>query len=163
MGLKAVAIPPLLMTLLAGKLYDPAVAVSQAASALLAMTAFDTTNLRLNFTVPASGKVMVRMGCVLHGGTAPASVLLGVLEGATIRGRKAPRGNLLTATGVSTQFMILEAEILVTSLTPFANLNWDAAYSVETLSAAAAIKYGGPDNATANDAFGGFGFEIWGL
>ena len=32
-----------------------------ASLAALAMTAIDTTNLRLGFAVPASGKVMVRM------------------------------------------------------------------------------------------------------
>lgn len=35
------------MNLLASTLYDPAVAVTKATTALLAMTAFDTTNLRL--------------------------------------------------------------------------------------------------------------------
>ncbi len=149
------------MPLLAGKLYDPAVAVSQATSALLAMTAFDTTNLRLGFTVPSNGSVLVRMSTVIHGGTAPASVLLGVMEGSTIRGRKAPTGLLYSATGVATQFYAIESIFLVTGLTPSANLTWDAAYSVETLGASTAIKYGGPDNATANDAFGGFCFEIW--
>lgn len=149
------------MALLAGTLYDPSTAVTKATSSLLAMTAFDTTNLRLNFTVPASGKVMVRISTVIHGGTVPAYVLLGILEGSTVKGRKAPKNNLLTTTGVATTPIAIEADILVTGLTPSANLNWDAAYSVETLGASTAIKYGGPNNATANDAWGGFGFEIW--
>jgi len=149
------------MALLAGVNYDPAAAVSQATSALLAMTAFDTTNRRLSFTVPANGKVLVRLATVIHGGTAPPTVLLGILEGSTIKGRKAPTGMLYTATGVSTQAYAIEAVFPVTGLTPSANLTWDAAYSVETLGASTAIKYGGPDNATANDAFGGFCFEVW--
>jgi hypothetical protein len=149
------------MALLVGTLYDPAVAVSQATSALLAMTAFDTTNLRLNFTVPSNGSVLVRIATVIHGGTAAPTVLLGVLQGATIKGRKAPTGTLYTATGVATQAYVIESIFPVTGLTPSANLTWDAAYSVETVGASTAIKYGGPDNATANDAFGGFCFEVW--
>lgn len=149
------------MALLAGKLYDPGSAVSKSLTALLAMTAFDTTNLRLNFTVPASGNVMVRMGCCIHGGTVTFPILLGILEGSTIKGRRAPRGPLYTTTGTATVFYCVETEILVTGLTPSANLNWDAAYSVETAAAATNIKYGGPNDTTANNAFGGFAFEIW--
>jgi hypothetical protein len=40
------------MALLAGVAYDPAAAVTKATSAALAMTAFDTTNLRVTFTGP---------------------------------------------------------------------------------------------------------------
>src|SRR6185503_6677803 len=36
-----------------------------------------------------------------------------------------------------------------------------AAYAVQKVVASTAIKYGGPNNATSNDAFGGFVFEIW--
>ncbi len=36
-----------------------------------------------------------------------------------------------------------------------------AAYGVETLVASTGLKYGGPNNTTANDAFGAFQFEIW--
>jgi hypothetical protein len=49
------------MALLAGVAYDPAAAVTKATSAALAMTAFDTTNLRVTFTAPANGKVLVRI------------------------------------------------------------------------------------------------------
>lgn len=147
------------MGLLAGVNYDPAVSVSKATSALLAMTAIDTTNLRLAFTVPASGKVLVRQSGVLHGATTVASILMGVLEGSTVRGRKAPMlggGNV-----AATSFIQAEAVFLVSGLTPAANLTWDAAYAVETLVAATGLKYGGGNNITANDAFGGYSFEIW--
>ena len=40
-------------------------------------------------------------------------------------------------------------------------LTWDAAYGVETAVAATGLKYGGPNNATANDAFGALIFEVW--
>jgi hypothetical protein len=49
------------MALPAGVAYDPAAAVTKATSAALAMTAFDTTNLRVTFTAPANGKVLVRI------------------------------------------------------------------------------------------------------
>lgn len=147
------------MALLAGVNYDPATAVNKATTALLAMTALDTTNLRLNFTVPASGKVLVSLRGVLHGAATFPQILLGVLEGATVKGRAAPMvggGNL-----AATTLLKAEAEFLVTGLTPGANLTWDAAYAVETLVASTGLKYGGPNNTTANDAFGGFAFEIW--
>jgi hypothetical protein len=116
------------MGLLAGKLYDPAAAVSKATSALLAMTALDTTNLRLTFTVPASGTVMVRLACMLEGATTMPQVLLGVMEGATVRGRMSPMGGL-RGTALATTHVPLEAVFLVPGLTPGASLTWDAAYA----------------------------------
>lgn len=148
------------MPLLVGKCYDPASVVTANTTAALALTALDTTNLRLTFTVPSSGVVMVRMQCVVHGATTFPSILLGVLEGSTVKGRVAPIGGLKT-TAVATAMVTQEAVFLVTGLTPLTQLVWDAAYGVETLVAATGIKYGGPNNSTANDAFGGFCFEIW--
>lgn len=148
------------MALLAGKLYDPTTAVNKVTTAALAMTAIDTTNLRLNFTVPASGNVLVRMHAVLHGATTFPTILLGVLEGSTVKGRVAPEQSLGN-TAVATAMVSVDAAFLVTGLTPAANLDWDAAYGVETLIASTGLKYGGPNNTTANDAFGGFAFEIW--
>jgi hypothetical protein len=147
------------MALLAGVHYDPAVAVSKATTAALAMTALDTTNLRLVFTVPSTGRVLVRLAGVLHGATTLPQILLGVLEGATVRGKNAPMlggGNI-----AATSLVKAESVFLVTGLTPAASLTWDAAYGVETVVAATGLKYGGPNNTTANDAFGGFNFEIW--
>lgn len=140
-------------------MYDPAVAVNKATTALLAMTALDTTNLRITFTVPDSGTVRVRLAGTIHGATTVPQIVLGVLEGATVRGRQRPMlggGNVAATTG-----LMAEATFLVTGLTPSANLTWDAAYGVETVVAATGLKYGGPNNTTANDAFGGFAFEIW--
>ena len=78
------------MGLLAGTCYDPAVAVNKVTTSLLAMTAIDTTNLRLTFTVPANGAVMVRLRGVIHGATTVPQIYLGCLEGSTIRGRVVP-------------------------------------------------------------------------
>ena len=147
-------------TLLAGKLYDPAAAVSKATTAALAMTAIDTTNLRLTFTAPASGNVLVRLGGVLHGATTFPQILLGILDGATVRGRSQPLGGL-KATALATAQLAVEACFLITGLTPSNSYTWDAAYGVETGITSTGLKYGGPDNASGNNAFGGFTFEIW--
>lgn len=148
------------MTLLAGVAYDPAVAVTKATTAAQALTAIDTTNLRLNFTVPSTGNVIVRLNGTLHGATTFPQILLGVLEGSTIRGRMAPIGGL-PGTALATTLLSVEALFPVVGLTPGAALTWDAAYGVETLVASTGLKYGGPNDTTANNAFGAFIFEIW--
>lgn len=148
------------MNLLAGKLYDPGTSVNKVTTAALAMTALDTTNLRLAFVVPPSGMVYVRMEGSLHGATTFPQIMLGVLEGSTVKGRVRPK-SIMGGTALATTLVDVEALFAVTGLTPGAALTWDAAYGVETLVAATGLKYGGPNNTTANDAFGGFAFEIW--
>ena len=147
------------MNLLAAKLYDPAVAVSKATSALLAMTALDTTNLRLAITVPAHGMVRFVLRCALEGATTFPQVLLGVLNGATVVARVTPLVTI-NGTALATTRLALWADVTVTGLTPGA-MNVDAAYGVEILLAATNIKYGGPNNTTTDDAWGGFVFEAW--
>lgn len=147
------------MGCLGSVLYDPAVAVTKG-SAASAMAAFDTTNARITFTVPASGRVLVRIQCVVHGATTYSTILLGVIEGSTVKGRVCPVGGLKT-TAVATAMVTQEATFVVGGLTPDAELTWDAAWGIETFVASSLIKYGGPNNATANDAFGALVFEIW--
>jgi hypothetical protein len=146
--------------LLGGANYDPATAGSVATTANLAMTAIDTTNLRITFTAPSSGIVMVRLRGVLHGATTFPQVMFGVLSGSTVMGRGDPMASLKT-TAVATAQMTQESEFLVTGLTSGASYTFDAAYSVETLVAATGIKFGGPNDTTTNNAFGGFSFDIW--
>lgn len=139
--------------------YDPAAAVTKSTAALLALTALDTVNLRATFACPAAGKVLVRLAGVLHGATTYPAILLGVLDGATVRMRAAPMtggGNL-----AATALQVVEATAVITGLTPGTTYNFDAAYGVETLVAATGIKYGGPNNALTNDAFGAFVMEVW--
>lgn len=147
------------MAILGAIAYDPATSVSKATTALLALTALDTTKLRLTFTVPASGRVTVRMQGTLHGATTFPQIMLGVLEGTTVKGRVAPAG-LPNGNLAATTFLTVEALFTVTGLTASSSLTWDAAYGVETTVASTGLKYGGPNNATANDAFGAFIFEI---
>jgi hypothetical protein len=124
------------------------------------MTAIDTANLRASFNAPANGSVLVRMAGTLHGATTFPQILLGVLDGSTVKGRVSPAG-LLNGTALATTFLTVEGLFLINGLTPGAACVWDAAYGVETLVAATGLKYGGPNNTTANDAFGGFVFECW--
>jgi hypothetical protein len=147
---------------LGSKLYDPSSAVSKATTSLLAMTAIDTTNLRITFTAPASGKVLVRMRAPVHGATTFPQILFGVLDGSTVRARTAPLGGLKT-TAVATAQLAREGQCVVTGLTGGTSYTWDAAYAVQVLIASTGLKYGGPDNATTNDAWGGFLYEIWAL
>jgi hypothetical protein len=89
------------VNLLKAALYDPAGAVSKATSSLLAMTAFDTANLRLAITVPAHGMVRFKMRVPITGATTCPTVLLGVLNGATVIGRVAPTYENATANAAS--------------------------------------------------------------
>jgi hypothetical protein len=149
------------MNLLSSTLYDPSGVggVSKATSALLAMTAFDTTNLRLAITVPAHGKVRFKMRCAITGATTCPTILLGVLNGATVIGRVAPTYENATA-NAATQNFVCDAEFTVTGLTPGA-MNVDAAYAVQVVVASTNIKYGGANTNAGANAWGGFLFEAW--
>ena len=123
------------------------------------MTAFDTTNLRITFTGPASGHVWVRVHCWSTGATTFPTILLGVLDGSTVKLRASPTGGLKN-TAVATAYVDQELTGVI-DVTPTTSYTWDAAYGVETVVASTNIKYGGPNNATANDAWGAIQFEIW--
>ncbi len=153
------------MKLLAGTCYDPTggAVVSAATSSLLAMTALDTTNLRLTFTVPSNGSVMIRMRTTIFGATTVPQILLGVLDHSNsdvVKARVAPLvpGNSQSSATGLTPYSAL---MIVTGLTAGTSLVYDAAYGVEVVVAATAIQYGGPDNTTVADAAGGFAYEIW--
>lgn len=149
------------MALLGAAHYDPAGAVSKSTASLLAMAALDTANLRVTFTAPANGKVLVRMrGTASHGATTWAQILFGVLEASTVRGRMAPIGAFGQAAG-ATSPLVREASFLVTGLTPGNSYTYDAAYGVEFAVASSNLKYGGPNDASGNDAWGAFAFEVW--
>lgn len=147
------------MACLGAVLYDPSTAVTKGTAAS-AMAAFDTTNARITFTVPASGRVLVRIVCVVHGATTFSTILLGVMSGATVVAKVSPIGGL-KSTAVATAMVTQEATFVVPGLTPSASLTWDAAWGIETFVTNSLIKYGGPDNATANNAFGALQYEIW--
>ena len=138
--------------------YDPAGAVSKATSSLLAMTAFDTTNLRITFTAPASGKVLVRLHCNVSGATTFPSILLGVLEGSTVVLRASPTGGLKTTALATAR---VDQEITGVVAVSGGSHSFDAAYGVEVVIASTNIKYGGPNNTTIDDAWGAIQFEVW--
>lgn len=147
------------MALLAAKTYDPAVAVSKATSALLAMTALDTTNLRNTFTAPSNGIVIARLASCISGAVDQPAVLLGLLEGSTVVGRQVP-AMLGRPAGNASGKVGVEALFPITGLSAGSH-DFDAAYCVEALIASSAIKYGGPNDTTTNNAWGAFVFEIW--
>lgn len=147
------------MNLLSAKLYDPASAGTKATTANLAMTAVDTTNLRSTVTVPAHGLVYVRMMCAIEGATTFPQILLGVMVGASVKARITPIVTL-NGTALATTRAMAEAEFAISGLTPGSTV-FDAAYGVETAIASTNIKYGGPDDTTSDNAWGGFLFEIW--
>lgn len=139
--------------------YDPGTAVTKGTAAS-AMAAFDTTNARITFAVPASGRVLVRVKCQVHGATTFSSYLLGVMEGSTVVFRSAPMSGLAN-TAVATAIVGLEAVGVISGLTPAASKTYDAAWGCETFVASSLLKYGGPNDTTANNAFGALTFEVW--
>lgn len=150
------------MALLVGKAYDPTggAIISKATSALLAITALDTTNLRLVPTIPSNGIVVVRQQFCNKGGSEVPQLMSAILEGSTVRGRRAP----ITSgrpSGSANSLKAFESIATIPGLTPAATPNWDAAYGVETVLASSNIVYGGPQNATANDSGGSYIFEVW--
>ncbi len=128
------------------------------------MTAIDTTNLRVTFTAPSSGNVTVRVRGVISGTTGGSYWWhLGVLDGATVRFRLRTGGRNITlsGTGAATDQLVSEASGLVTGLTGGTSYTWDAAYGVDTVLASGVFKMGGPNDATGNDAWGQFTFDVW--
>ena len=153
------------MNLLAGLLYDPSVAVGKATNALLAMTAIDTSNCRLTFTAPRHGQVLVRLVVPLeiaNGGAHPW-VMLGVLDGSTIRGRVLASIGALNNSSTVADSLILSASFIVSGLPSEGIVSLDAAYGIEIVSTSAAtmLKFGGPDDAIEHTAWGGISFEVY--
>lgn len=148
--------------LLAGIMYDPSTAASLSTS-LAAMTAMDTTNLRNTFTAPASGNVFWRIRTLITGSaSAPLpSVLLGIKESSTVVARQAPE-IFAMATSTTLPFWVLEASGVISGVSAGSH-SYDASYAVQLVGGSTnfKIKYGGPNNTTANDAWGGILFDIW--
>lgn len=151
--------------LLAGVLYDPAAAVSKSAASLLAMTALDTTNLRLAFTTPASGPgsafVLARVRAATHAAANVPVLHLGVLESTTVKMRSIGAGGInQIGTIAATDIGAFDAMGLI-AVSPSTAYTWDAAYGVDLIQTSVQLKYGGPNDTTANNAFGGCAFEVW--
>jgi hypothetical protein len=147
------------MNLLGTILYDPAAAASKATSSLLAMTALDTTNLRQTVTVPSHGKLRFHMRGIVTGATTTPTLLIGVQVAGVNKGRVAPTYENATA-NATTQNFVFDADFTVTGLAAGSTV-FDAAYAVQVVVASTNIKFGGPDNASGANAWGGFLFEIW--
>ena len=147
------------MNLLGAILYDPTTAATHGTVAS-ALAVFTTTNARIAFTAPASGYARVVIECTIHGAVTYSQILLGVMEGATVKGKVTPNVSQ-NGTALATTQLRARADFIVTGLTPGASLTWDAAWGIEQFVTNSLIKYGGPANATANNDFGALQFEIW--
>jgi hypothetical protein len=142
---------------LAAVAYDPGSEVTKVTTSALAMTALDTTNLRLTFTAPPSGRVWVRFRFAMDiGASVPPAVLMGVLDGSTVKLRTAAR----VGEGPDGGAVGAMAEGIVTGLTPGTSYTWDAAYGVEQTASGSSIRYGGPNDTTLTNASGAFVYEI---
>jgi hypothetical protein len=84
------------------------------------------------------------------------------MDGATVKGRACPITGI-PATALATTNVPMEASGVITGLTRGTTYNYDAAYGVEVLLAATNINYGGPNDTTANNAWGALQFEIWAI
>lgn len=150
------------MPLLGARLYDPPTAVVKSTAALSAMTALDTTNLRISFSAPASGAVVVRMSGTVHGAATSPVILFGLMSGANV---DASMSASMTWAGAQAATSMVACEALFCfgpgTFSPGQAVTWDAAMGVEVAVTGSGMKYGGPNNATANDAFGAFCFEVW--
>lgn len=147
------------MACLGAVAYDPVAAVTKGTAASV-MAAFDTTNARITFTVPSSGKVLIRIACPVHGATTFSTYLFGILEGSSVIVRSCPNGGLKT-TAVATAMVMQESTFVISGLTPGGSKTYDAAWGCETFVASSLLKYGGPNDTTANNAFGALIFEVW--
>ena len=148
--------------LLGFAMYDPGTAVTKSVGSLQAMTALDTTNLRITFNAPPSGNVATRMQSVCHGAAGTnLGIQMGILDSSTVRGRAMSSIGSPNNTAAATDFYGLVYHGLITGLTAGTSYNFDAAWGVEVIQASMNIVYGGPDDTTADNAFGGFAYEIY--
>ncbi len=142
--------------------YDPGTAVTKSGTASGGMTDMDATNVAITFTVPTTGIILWRIKTLMHGSGTFGQFLLGIRESSTVRARAAPMISRPDNSAGAANLMAIEASGVISGLTPSATLTYKAAYGVETVSGAGGLKWGGPDDASANNAFGAVQFEIWG-
>jgi hypothetical protein len=153
------AAPAQAESLLGAILYDPASAATKATSSLLAMTAVDTTNLRLTVVVPSHGMIRIKMQVPYEGATTYPEILLGAMVSSTVIGRVQPVCTA-GATALATTRMVCYADFIVTGLTAGTTVI-DAAYGVEIVLASTNLKYGGPNDTTTDNAWGAFIYQIF--
>ena len=141
---------------------DPSTAETVQTTTASVLAAISTTNFRLTVTAPASGRIACRIRGCWTGNTTVATVHFGVLEGSTIWGRQAAwtnAGNL--GAPASTDLYPVEAFFVMSGFTGGNSYVLDAAWAVETVQTTSTVKWGGPNNATGNDAWGGLVYELW--
>jgi hypothetical protein len=141
---------------------DPGTAETVQTTTASVMAAISTTNFRLTVTAPTSGRIACRIRGCWTGNTSLASFHLGVMEGSTIWGRQAAWANAgNVGAPAATDLYPVEAFLTMGGFTGGNSYVLDAAWAVETVQTSSNLKWGGPDNATTNDAWGGLTYELW--
>lgn len=149
------------MSLLGAVYYNPTTRVGVQPLAVTGLTAIDTSNLRISFTAPATGRVMVRMQAAIvraDTGYAP-NQFVGVLRGSTNLGVTLPFVSGDQFLSGSTLLRTWTAAMPVTGLTAGSAQTWDAAIQCTVANGSGGIFYGGGNTASQ---VGGFAFEIYG-
>lgn len=90
------------------------------------VVAIDTTNLRLTFTVPNSGKVIIRVGGPLESGAAYQRLNFAIMNGASVVRESAVRFQE-AGTGVPGPWWV-QADWRITGLAPGATISYDMAW-----------------------------------
>lgn len=113
--------------------------------------ALDTTNLRLTFTIPASGTVVVKMwGFVINASTTGLHTYAGILASST------PIGYLMGVDGgVAASSHSFAVEQLITGLTP-GSATWDAASATQ-----GSATFEACGSTSAGASAGPFKMEVW--
>jgi hypothetical protein len=148
---------------LGGTVYDPSTAGALTLTADTAMADCDATNLALTITAPASQNIWWRARVVYTGASSTVgSCLLGIREGSSLVGgtRQGPRRSIAESM-LASSATVLEASGFITGISAGSHTYKLAAGTQLAASAGGALKWGGPNNTTANDAWGGALFEIW--
>ena len=133
-------------SLLGSAYYEPG-SVATYTTTSTTFAAIDTTNLRVTFTAPASGNVIIKFGAWING-TQPD---LGVLEGSTVRALS------LCGTLASQQAGTKK----ITGLTPGVSYTYDLAFASTTGGVTTTVKAGGALTSAAG--YGPAFIEIWAI
>lgn len=148
--------------------YDPAGAV-QRGGAPVAMTVFDALNASIDINAPASGKIRTCLSAWVsftnllgyfngHLGVMDIGGAQNVLRQRLAVGSRRHADSSSQSTPFGER---LEAGGIISGLTPGSYYGLAMAFGVENSGFSNGFSYGGPNDATANNAYGALIFEVW--
>jgi hypothetical protein len=88
------------------------------------MTALDTTNLRITFTAPANGDCLGSDQAVTGSATSGVTILLGVLDAATVRARQHPMDGYAQITPTASDYLFASTASSTASATTASTASW---------------------------------------